>query len=90
MLRSEGPEVNSPVREGGEPTPREPKARRAGTNRRAPSALSEPMVASPALTDGAINFQSFGPKTTLNSAKSVLLLTLDIGHWTLDSDVRNP
>jgi len=39
-FRSEGPSVSSPVREGGEPQPTNSiEARRAGTNRGAPSAL---------------------------------------------------
>jgi hypothetical protein len=46
-VRSEGPAVNSPVREGGEHRPFDsPEARRADTNRAAPMALRYPSAAS--------------------------------------------
>ena len=65
-VRSEGPAVSSPVREGGEPDPLDsPEARRAGTNRcRTFGAQVTNRHIYPALTDGATNCPSFGPKSS--------------------------
>ena len=66
-LRSEGPGVNSPVREGGEFHPlNNPEVRRTGTNRGAPSALRQLIVvATPPswtglLTDGPSDLKHAG------------------------------
>jgi hypothetical protein len=59
--RSGGLGVSRPVREGGELHQLESlEARRAGTNRGAPSALRKNRRLNPALTDGAINCRSLG------------------------------
>ena len=66
VVRSEGPAVNSPVRQGGELYPFDPlglKGRhkfmphllRSGNNSRI----------EPALTDGAIDYRSFGPNVEI-------------------------
>jgi hypothetical protein len=52
------------------------EARRAGTNRGAPSALAQLAQIYPALTDGAINWRSFGPDSSEQELGVEILITL--------------